>query len=734
MNAGTDKYKTKEVLKTFFGFTKFKGNQETIIETLLAGNNTFVVMPTGGGKSLCYQLPALLQPGTAIVVSPLIALMKNQVDMIRNFATQSGIAHVMNSSLSKAEITEVREDLVSGKTKLLYMAPESLTKEENIDFLKTIEISFFAIDEAHCISEWGHDFRPEYRKLRSIINAINANIPIIALTATATLKVQEDILKNLEIPEAEVFKSSFDRDNLYYEVRPKTKDVIKDIIKYIKTQPNKSGIVYCLSRKKVEEIAESLVVNGIRALPYHAGLDAATRRNNQDMFLMENVEVIVATIAFGMGIDKPDIRFVIHHDIPKSIEGYYQETGRGGRDGGEGNCITFYNYDDIQKLEKFMKDKPVAEQEIAKELLFETVAYAESSVCRHRLLLHYFGESYFKDNCGACDNCLNPKEKYEGKDEIRLALKAILALKEQFKAKIVGEVIAGKKSGDVKSIKLDQHKYFGLGEEHEAKYWVMIIRQALIHKLAEKEIENYGILKVTETGKDFIQNPYSILIAKDHDYESSDDDDVVVNSGTQKGSGSDPTLFALLKDLRKDISKKENLPPFVIFQDPSLEDMAIQYPINEEEMKQIVGVGAGKAAKYSKPFVELIQKYVDENEITRPNDMVIKSVINKSGLKVYIIQSIDRKLPLDDIAHAKNLSLSELLTEIERIVMSGTKLDISYYVNDKVDEYHQEDIYDYFSEAETDSIEDALEELGESEYNEEEIRLIRIKFLSEVGN
>jgi ATP-dependent DNA helicase RecQ len=734
METGKDKYKTKEVLKSFFGFTKFKGNQEMIIETLLEGKNTFVVMPTGGGKSLCYQLPALLQPGTAIVVSPLIALMKNQVDMIRNFATQSGIAHVMNSSLSKAEITEVREDLVSGKTKLLYMAPESLTKEENIDFLKTIQISFFAIDEAHCISEWGHDFRPEYRKLRSIINAISAQVPIIALTATATLKVQEDILKNLEIPDADVFKSSFDRHNLYYEVRPKTKDVIKDIIKYIKSQPNKSGIVYCLSRKKVEEIAESLVVNGIRALPYHAGLDASTRRNNQDMFLMENVDVIVATIAFGMGIDKPDIRFVIHHDIPKSIEGYYQETGRGGRDGGEGNCITFYNYDDIQKLEKFMKDKPVAEQEIAKELLFETVAYAESSVCRHRLLLHYFGESYPKDNCGACDNCLNPKEKYEGQEEIKLALKAIIALKEQFKAKIVGEVIAGKKSGDVKSIKLDQHEYFGMGEEHEAKYWVMIIRQALIHKLAEKEIENYGILKVTKEGKKFIQQPYKILIAKDHDYESEEDDDIVVNSGSQKGGGSDPVLFSLLKDLRKDISKKENLPPFVIFQDPSLEDMAIQYPISEEEMKQIVGVGAGKAFKYGKPFVELIQKYVEENEITRPNDMVIKSVINKSGLKVYIIQSIDRKLPLDDIAHAKNLSLDELLTEIERIVMSGTKLDISYYVNDKVDEYHQEDIYDYFSEAQTDSIEDALEELGESEYNEEEVRLIRIKFLSEVGN
>jgi len=729
-----DNSEARKILKSFFGFSSFKGDQEKIIQNVMDSKDSFVVMPTGGGKSLCYQLPALLKPGTAIVVSPLIALMKNQVDMIRNFGTQSGIAHVMNSSLSKVELNLVKEDLVNGKTKLLYMAPESLVKEENVNFLRNIGISFFAIDEAHCISEWGHDFRPVYRKLRPIINSINPNLTTIALTATATLKVEEDILKNLEISDSEVFKASFDRTNLYYEVRPKTKDVIKDIIKYIKTQPNKSGIVYCLSRKKVEEIAESLVVNGIKALPYHAGLDATTRRNNQDMFLMEDVNVIVATIAFGMGIDKPDIRFVIHHDIPKSIEGYYQETGRGGRDGREGNCITFYSYDDIQKLEKFMKDKPVAEQEIAKELLFETVTYAESSVCRHKLLLHYFGEVYYKDNCGACDNCLNPKEKFEGMKDIQLTLKTIFELKEQYKAKLIGEVLAGKKSGDVKSIKLDKTAVFGGGKQHDEKYWVMVIRQALIHRLCEKEIENYGIIKINEKGHEFINNPYSILIAKDHDYDHNNDDDIILKAGGQRQGGADAVLFALLKDLRKEISKEENLPPFVIFQDPSLEDMTIQYPITEEELTQISGVGVGKASKYGAPFIELIAGYVEENEITRPNDMIIKSVVNKSGLKVYIIQSIDRKRPLDDVAYAKNLSLSEMLSEIEHIVASGTKLDISYYIDDKVDEYHQEEIFDYFSEAETDSIQDALDELGESEFSEEEVRLIRIKFLSEIGN
>jgi len=722
------------LLKSFFGFSSFKGNQEPIINSLLDGNDTFVVMPTGGGKSLCYQLPALMNSGTAIVVSPLIALMKNQVDMIRNFGTQSGIAHVMNSSLSKAELIQVRADLLDRKTKLLYMAPESLTKVENIEFLQQINITLYAIDEAHCISEWGHDFRPEYRKLRPIIDAIGQKVPVIALTATATLKVQEDILKNLEIPDAKVFKSSFDRENLYYEVRPKTKQVIKDIIKYIKTQPGKSGIVYCLSRKKVEETAESLVVNGIRALPYHAGLDAATRRNNQDMFLMEEVEVIVATIAFGMGIDKPDIRFVIHHDIPKSIEGYYQETGRGGRDGGEGNCITFYSYDDIQKLEKFMKDKPVAEQEIAKELLFETVAYAESSVCRHKSLLHYFGEHTTKENCGACDNCLNPKEKFEGKDDIKLAIEAVKATKEQFKAKIISDMLAGNKSGDVKSIKLDQNEFFNQGSQHESKYWNTVIRQALIQRLLVKEIENYGILRLTEKGYEYLKHPFSIMLARDHDYDDSDDDSIITANGGQKTSGADSMLFSMLKDLRKHLSRKENLPPFVIFQDPSLEDMAIQYPVKQEELTQIIGVGSGKAEKYGEPFIELIKQYVEENDITRPNDMVIKSVVNKSGMKVFIIKSIDRKLPLKDIAHSKDLSLSEMLTEIESIVSSGTKLDISYYINDAVDEYHQDDIYEYFSEAETDSIEDALAELGESEYTEVEIRLMRIKFLSEVGN
>jgi len=734
VDRSNDKFGLMELMKSFFGFSTFKGNQEAIINNLMEGRNTFVVMPTGGGKSLCYQLPALTKPGTAIVVSPLIALMKNQVDMIRNFGTQSGIAHVMNSSLSKSEMNQVREDLLAEKTKLLYMAPESLTKEENIEFLQRINISFYAIDEAHCISEWGHDFRPEYRKLRPIINAIGQDVPIIALTATATLKVQEDILKNLEIPDANVFKSSFDRANLYYEVRPKTKEVIKDIIKYIKTQPGKSGIVYCLSRKKVEEIAETLVVNGIKALPYHAGLDAATRRRNQDMFLMEDVDVIVATIAFGMGIDKPDIRYVIHHDIPKSIEGYYQETGRGGRDGGEGNCIVFYSYDDIQKLEKFNKDKPVAEREIAKELLFETVAYAESSVCRHKLLLHYFGEEYTKDNCGACDNCLNPKEKFEGKDDIRLVLKAIDYTKQQFKANIIADLIAGNKSGDIKSIKLDTNKMFGKGSDKDSKYWFMVVRQALINRLIEKEIENYGILKLTPKGKEFIQKPYSILIAKDHEYGSDDDDSIITSNGGQKGSGADPKLFAMLKDLRKEISHKENLPPFVIFQDPSLEDMAIQYPIKEDELRQIIGVGAGKAAKYGKPFLELIKQYVEENEIMRPSDVIIKSVVNKSGLKVYIIKSIDRKLPLTDIAHAKNLTLNEMLSEIESIVASGTRLDINYYISEHVDEYHQEEIYDYFSEAETDSIEEALNEFSEAEYTEEEIRLMRIKYLSEVGN
>jgi ATP-dependent DNA helicase RecQ len=726
-------YPLHDMLKKFFGFDSFKGNQEKIIKNLLAGNDTFVIMPTGGGKSMCYQLPALMKEGTAIIISPLIALMKNQVDTLRNFGSKRGIAHFLNSSLSKPEITQVKEDLTSGITKLLYVAPESLTKEENAEFLKGINISFYAIDEAHCISEWGHDFRPEYRRLRPIINAIGQDVPVIALTATATPKVQHDILKNLEILDANVFKSSFDRPNLYYEVRPKNETVIKDIIKYIKNNSGKSGIVYCLSRKKVEELAETLQVNGIKALPYHAGLDSHTRRNNQDSFLMEEADVIVATIAFGMGIDKPDIRFVIHHDMPKSLEGYYQETGRAGRDDGEGNCITFYSYDDIQKLEKFMKGKPVAEQEIAQQLLLETVSYAESSICRHRQLLHYFGEEYTQENCGACDNCLHPKEKFEGSRYIKIVLKAILEVKELFKAKHIVNILVGKNTATLKSYKHHTIQSFGAGGEYDEKFWNAVIRQALIANLVKKDIDNYGLLKLSEAGRKFLKKPYEIMLAKDHDYDNPDDDDEII-AGGQKTTSADQTLFAMLKDLRKQISRKENLPPFIIFQDPSLEDMAIQYPIRMEELTQITGVGQGKAQKYGEPFLKLIKNYVEENEIMRPNDMIVKSVVNKSGLKVYIIRSVDRKLSLDDIAHTKNLSLEELLNEVESIVASGTKLDINYYINEAVDPYHQEEIIEYFQEAESDSIQDALEELGEEEFNETEIRLMRIKYMSEVGN
>ena len=732
--ANSDNHHLHDLLKTIFGFDSFKGNQEAIIKSVLDGKNTFVIMPTGGGKSMCYQLPAIISGGTSIIISPLIALMKNQVDAIRNFGAEQGIAHFLNSSLSKAEINQVKDDLMNAKTKLLYVAPESLTKEENVDFLKKIEISFYAVDEAHCISEWGHDFRPEYRRIRPIIESIGQNVPVMALTATATLKVQQDIQKNLNIVDAEVFKSSFDRPNLYYEVRPKTKDVVKDIIKYIKQHPHKSGIVYCLSRKKVEELAETFKVNGIRALPYHAGLDSQTRRDNQDKFLMEEADVIVATIAFGMGIDKPDIRFVIHHDIPKSLEGYYQETGRGGRDDGEGNCITFYSYDDIVKLEKFMKGKPVAEQEIAKQLLQETVDYAESSICRHRQLLHYFGEEYKKDNCGACDNCLHPKEKFEGKEFVKIALEAVLEMKQLFKTNHVVNVLIGKKSATIKSFKHDKIKAFGRGMEQSDKFWNAVIRQSLIKNLLAKDIENYGLLKITDKGRQFLEQPFSIMLAKDHDYDDETGDDEDFGGGAAKTATADQTLFSLLKDLRKDISRKENLPPFVIFQDPSLEDMAIQYPVKEEELLQITGVGSGKAKKYGKPFLELIKQYVEENEIMRPNDMVVKSVVNKSGLKVYIIQSIDRKLALEDIAMTKDLTVDELLTEIERIVSSGTKVDLSYYISEYVDEYHQEEIYDYFNDAETDSVDDALKELGDDEFTEEEIRLMRIKFLSEIGN
>jgi ATP-dependent DNA helicase RecQ len=722
----------KGLLKQIFGFDKFKGDQEAIINNLLAGNDTFVIMPTGGGKSMCYQLPALISRGTAIIVSPLIALMKNQVDAIRNFASYDSIAHVLNSSLTKPEIIQVKRDLSSGLTKLLYVAPESLTKEENVEFLKTLEISFVAIDEAHCISEWGHDFRPEYRRLRAMIDAFETKIPVIALTATATPKVQQDILKNLNMSNAKVFMSSFNRPNLYYEVREKTEEVNKDIIRYINQHKGKSGIIYCLSRKKVEEMAETLRVNGINALAYHAGLDNHLRVSTQDKFLREDIDVIVATIAFGMGIDKPDVRFVIHYDIPKSLESYYQETGRAGRDDGEGNCIAFYSYEDIQKLEKFLKGKSLAEQEIGKQLLMETVSYAESSICRRLLLLSYFGEHHEEQNCGSCDNCLQPREKFEGKEYICLLLETVLAVKQIFKIKHVINVIMGKNTGTVKSCKHHQIEIFGKGAENDEKFWHNIIRQALIERLLEKDIENYGTLKVTKKGKDFLDNPKSIKVSKDR--QLGEDADGEMRGGAAKTSTTDKVLFMLLKDLRKEIAKKNNLPPFVIFQDPSLEDMAIQYPVKLEELKQISGVGAGKAERFGKPFVELIKNYVDENEIERPMDMVVKSIVNKSGIKVYIIQNIDRKKPLEDIAFAKGLEFDELLTEIESIVAAGTKIDINYYIDEVLDEDKQDEIFDYFKTAETDSYTKAIEELGEDDYTEEEIRLMRIKFMSEMGN
>ncbi len=722
----------KGLLKQIFGYDKFKGDQEAIIHNLLAGNDTFVIMPTGGGKSMCYQLPALINPGTAIIVSPLIALMKNQVDAIRNFASYDSIAHVLNSSLSKPEVIQVKRDLSSGLTKLLYVAPESLTKEENVEFFKTLDISFVAIDEAHCISEWGHDFRPEYRRLRTMIDAFEKKTPVIALTATATPKVQQDILKNLNMSYAQVFKSSFNRPNLYYEIRDKSEDVNKEIIRYINQHKGKSGIIYCLSRKKVEEMAETLRVNGINALAYHAGLDSQLRIATQDKFLREEIDVIVATIAFGMGIDKPDVRFVIHYDIPKSLESYYQETGRAGRDDGEGNCIAFYSYADIQKLEKFLKGKTLAEQEIGQQLLMETVSYAESSICRRQLLLSYFGEHREEENCGSCDNCLQPREKFEGKEYICLLLETVLAVKQIFKIKHVINVIMGKNTGTVKSCKHHQIEVFGKGAENDEKFWHNIIRQALIERLLEKDIENYGTLKVTKKGKDYLNNPKSIKVSKDR--QAGEGPDGEIRGGAAKTSTTDKVLFMLLKDLRKEIAKKNNLPPFVIFQDPSLEDMAIQYPIKLEELKQISGVGSGKAERFGKPFVELIKNYVDENEIERPMDMVVKSIVNKSGIKVYIIQNIDRKKPLEDIAFAKGLEFDELLTEIESIVAAGTKIDINYYINEVLDEDKQDEIFEYFKTAETDSYTKAVEELGEDDYTEEEIRLVRIKFMSEMGN
>ena len=718
-----------KALKENFGFDTFKGNQEEIIMNLLQGKDTFVLMPTGGGKSLCYQLPSLMLKGTAIVISPLIALMKNQVDAMRNFSEEDGVAHFINSSLNKSAIDQVKADILSEKTKLLYVAPESLTKEENIEFLKQIKISFYAIDEAHCISEWGHDFRPEYRKIRPIINEIG-QAPVIALTATATPKVQHDIQKNLGITNATVFKSSFNRPNLYYEVRQKNNDVDKEIIKYIKSQPGKSGIVYCLSRKKVEELAETLKVNGISALPYHAGMDSATRTHTQDAFLLEDIDVIVATIAFGMGIDKPDVRYVIHYDTPKSLEGYYQETGRAGRDGGEGECITFYTNKDLQKLEKFMQGKPIAEQEIGKQLLLETAAYAESSVCRRKLLLHYFGEEYTKDNCGNCDNCLHPKKQVEAQELLSLVLETIIALKEKFKAEYIIDVITGKESSEILSYNHDQLEVFGCGQDEDEKTWNAVIRQALIAGYIDKDIETYGLLKVTKAGHAFLKKPVSFKIVKDNDFEDSEE---VVPMKGGVACAVDPMLYSILKDLRKKIAKGLELPPYVIFQDISLEAMATTYPITIEELQNIPGVGAGKAKRYGQEFIDVIKKHCEENEIERPEDLRVRTVANKSKLKISIIQAIDRKIPLDEIAIQKNLEFSELLDEVEAIVYSGTKINIDYFLNEVMDEDHIEDIFDYFKETYKDNLKEAINELGR-DYTEEEIRLVRIKFLSEMGN
>ena len=720
-------------LKQFFGFDAFKGDQERIIRHLVDGGNAFVLMPTGGGKSLCYQLPALVMDGTAIVISPLIALMKNQVDAIRGFVESGdGIAHFLNSSLSRTQVAEVREDLLSGVTKLLYVAPESLTKEENIALLKEIHISFYAVDEAHCISEWGHDFRPEYRKIRSIIEDIQP-APVIALTATATPKVQSDILKNLRITDATVFKSSFNRPNLYYEVRDKV-DTEKDIIRFIRQNPGKSGIIYCLSRKKVEELAQVLSINGIKALPYHAGLDAKTRAENQDRFLMEDIQVIVATIAFGMGIDKPDVRFVIHYDIPKSIEGYYQETGRAGRDGQEGLCITYYSYKDIQKLEKFMQGKPVAEQEIGKQLLGETVAYAESSQCRRKLLLNYFGEDYPQDNCGCCDNCLHPKAKFDGREEMSLVIELIESLPEHFKIEHIAGILAGVPNALIKSYHHDKLELFGAGKDRDVRFWSAVIHQGLVLHFLDKDIDNYGLIRATDEGLEFFLNPHELMLVEDRTFSAGGDDDDEDPAAVRGGGGGDQTLLAMLKDLRKDEARKRGLQPWILFTDPSLEDMSILYPLTFEELRGCQGVGEGKARKYGKPFLDLIARYVEENEILRPDDFVVKSVASKSGNKVYIIQSIDRKMSLDDIAAAKGLDLDELLTEIEAIVSTGTRLDINYYIEENLDEDVVDEIYDWFKEeAASDSLEDALAALR-SDYEDLEIRLVRIKFLCEVAN
>jgi ATP-dependent DNA helicase RecQ len=715
-------------LKQYFGFDKFKGDQEAIIRNVLEGKNTFVLMPTGGGKSLCYQLPSLIMEGTAIVISPLIALMKNQVDVINGMSEEDGLAHYLNSSLNKAAIDQVKADITAGKTKLLYVAPESLTKDEYVDFLKTCKISFYAIDEAHCISEWGHDFRPEYRRIRPIVNEIG-EAPIIALTATATDKVRTDIKKSLGILDAVEFKSSFNRPNLYYEVRPKTKEIDKQIVKFIRQNPGKSGIIYCLSRKKVEELAAVLCANEIKAAPYHAGLDSATRSATQDDFLMESIDVIVATIAFGMGIDKPDVRFVIHYDIPKSLEGYYQETGRAGRDGGEGKCIAFYSYKDLQKLEKFMEGKPVAEQDIGRQLLQETAAYAESSVCRRKMLLHYFGEEYTKENCENCDNCLHPKTKIEAEEALLIVLKAVQVIKEDFRTDYVIDFVCGKATDDIVAHKHDQLEEFGSGEDLNQKLWNPVIRQAIIAGYLRKDVENYGLLKLTSAGKRFMKNPSPFFIVEDNEFNDDDDDDM----SEGQGSALDPTLYAMLKDLRRKVAKRLNLPPYVIFMDGSLEQMATVYPVTLEELQNIQGVGAGKAKKFGKEFVELIKKHCEENDVERPEDLRVRTVAKKSMLKVKIIQNIDRQVALDDIANAQGLEFEELLDEVEAIVYSGTKLNIDYFLEEVMDDEHIDDIFDYFRESETDDLETAMEELG-ADYSEDEVRLVRIKFLSDMAN
>jgi len=720
-------------LKKYFGFNQFKGLQEHVIKSILAKNNTFVIMPTGGGKSLCYQLPSLVQEGTAIVVSPLIALMKNQVDAIRSVSSENGIAHVLNSSLTKTEITQVKKDITSGLTKLLYVAPESLTKEEYVAFLKTVPISFVAIDEAHCISEWGHDFRPEYRNLRHIIKQLG-DVPVIGLTATATPKVQEDILKNLDMSDATTFKASFNRPNLFYEVRTKTKNIESDIIRFIKQHKGKSGIIYCLSRKKVEAIAEVLQVNGISAVPYHAGLDAKTRAKHQDMFLMEDVDVVVATIAFGMGIDKPDVRFVIHHDIPKSLESYYQETGRAGRDGGEGYCLAYYSYKDVEKLEKFMSGKPVAEQEIGFALLQEVVAYAETSMSRRKFLLHYFGEEFDSETGEGADmddNVRNPKTKVEAKDQVVKLLEVVRDTKHLYKSKEVIYTLIGRVNAMISAHKTDTQKFFGIGKDFEERYWMALVRQILVDGLLSKDIETYGILKVTDKGLDFIKNPVSFLMSEDHEYNESEDE-AIVTAAKSTGTA-DEALMAMLRDLRKKVSKKLGVPPFVVFQDPSLEDMALKYPITIDELINTHGVGEGKAKKYGKEFVELISRYVEENDIIRPDDLVVKSTGANSANKLYIIQNIDRKLSLDDIASAKGMNMDTLIKEMEQIVYSGTKLNIKYWIDEMLDDDQQEEIHDYFMESETDKIEEALKEF-DGEYDIDELRLMRIKFISEVAN